>query len=66
VDADGSTVLGVLYTTWEWEKNTWTPKDVQLENSDTHEENKLNRAKINANAQQVNGICIARVMSKKV
>jgi hypothetical protein len=50
VDADGTTVLGVLYTTWEWEKETWTPKDVQLENSDTHEENKLTRAKINANA----------------
>lgn len=50
MDADGSTLLGRLYTIWDWEKDKWQPINVQLEAADQREEKDLRQAKVNSDA----------------
>jgi hypothetical protein len=49
-DADGTTLLGQLYITWNREKETWVPQEVHLDVTDAGDESKLEKSKVNSSA----------------
>lgn len=52
LDADGTTLLGQLYITWDWdkEKQVWAPGSVHWDTTDTDEDVKLEKARVNSSA----------------
>lgn len=52
LDADGTTLLGQLYITWDWdkEKQVWVPGSVHWDTTDTDEDVKLEKARVNSSA----------------
>ena len=49
-DADGTTLLGQLYITWNREKENWEPREVHLDVTDAGDESKLEKSKVNSAA----------------
>ena len=50
VDADGSTVLGVLDLTWSQKEQVWKPTAARVMNADWDNEQELIRSRVNVNA----------------